>query len=170
MKLVNCGKYMNIDGEIAISDKFNEAHDFHEGLSAVKKDSLWGFIDVKGNVVVPYRFDYAYDFKSGFAVVKKGNNYGIINKKGDIIAETKYSEISNFNLGYSCFKDAKTNNYGLIDVNGNVIIDGFKYPSYFYKNGFLCNWSGGSNKNVKEELLRKRDGIEQWSLVLNIHE
>jgi peptidoglycan/xylan/chitin deacetylase (PgdA/CDA1 family) len=40
---------------------------FSEGLAAVKKDGLYGYIDTRGNVVIPFVFVYAAPFFEGLA-------------------------------------------------------------------------------------------------------
>lgn len=45
--------YINKTGRLAIPCEYDEAHDFHDGLAMVKKNSTWGFIDKTGQMVLP---------------------------------------------------------------------------------------------------------------------
>ena len=45
-----------------------------EGLTAVKNDVGWGFIDNDGKVVIPCQFNAVRSFTDGKAVVKAGGD------------------------------------------------------------------------------------------------
>ena len=58
-----------------------EFFSFYDGLSCVKQNGKYGFIDKKGKVVVPFQFDdTAYSFSDGLAYVKQDGKYGFIDK------------------------------------------------------------------------------------------
>jgi hypothetical protein len=45
--------YIDRAGQLVIPYKYDEAHDFHDGLAMVKLDHIWGFIDKTGQMVLP---------------------------------------------------------------------------------------------------------------------
>ena len=52
---------------------------YAEGLSAIKKDNKWGFIDIStGKIVVSIEYDEVTDFANGAAKVKKNGQYSMI--------------------------------------------------------------------------------------------
>jgi hypothetical protein len=57
-------------GQVIGGDKpWQEAHDFSEGLAAVKRDGRWGFIGLDGKLVVEPVWKEAHDFHHGRAAV-----------------------------------------------------------------------------------------------------
>lgn len=58
-----------MDYETIVSPVYDAVGTFNDGLAAVKKDGLWGYIDEKGNTVIEHRFIYASSFSEGKALV-----------------------------------------------------------------------------------------------------
>ncbi len=63
--------FINQKGERAFDGVFLDTQSFHEGLCAVRKDSVsgWGFIDKTGRMVVEGKYNRVGDFKNGVAPV-----------------------------------------------------------------------------------------------------
>ena len=74
-------------------------YSFSEGLSAVKKNEKWGYINKKGKVVIQFKYDEVYNFFEGLAIVKIKNKYGIIDKKGKVVIPIKYDAVTTFSEG-----------------------------------------------------------------------
>ena len=47
--------YIDKTGKMVIPSKYDEAHDFHDGLAMVKEGRTWGFIDKTGQMVIEYK-------------------------------------------------------------------------------------------------------------------
>ncbi len=62
-----------------------EYYDFSEGLKAVSRNGLYGFMNEKGAIVIPCTWSYAEDFVNGLAYVKKDGKMGYINHDGKIV-------------------------------------------------------------------------------------
>ncbi len=93
--------FTDFTGKQKLNGIYLKAHDFHDGLAAVKKGpdyyhGKWGFINNKGMVVVPFIYDNEPgDFNSGRAAVNLGTiknskgklvtNYGYIDRSGHLI-------------------------------------------------------------------------------------
>lgn len=58
---------------------------FSEGLSSVKQNDKYGYINKEGIVVIAFLFDKAYDFFEGAGQVCKKKEYYFINEKGTIL-------------------------------------------------------------------------------------
>lgn len=97
---------------------------FSEGLAAVRKDGLWGYIDAENNVVVDFQFDYARSFKQDRAVVKVGEFYGVINREGKFVIPPFYYDLMPYELeGYQYYisRDS-TFLQGVIDSVGREVL------------------------------------------------
>jgi hypothetical protein len=73
---------------------------FSEGLAAVQKNGMIGFINRKGEVVIPFRYPYhgnplsEFIFKDGHCVVADTTGKcGVINRQGKWIIQPKYDNI-----------------------------------------------------------------------------
>lgn len=65
-----------------IECKYNNAHDFSDGLALVKLNGMCGFINEKGDVVVPLIYDDATDFENGQARVQRYGQWTVIDTSG----------------------------------------------------------------------------------------
>ena len=100
--------------------KYEKLSSFHEGLAAVQRNGLWGYIDTEGNEVIPCIYkgteygNYAFPFSEDMAVIiDKDGKYGYINKKGEMIVKPQFEEAGNFSEGVaSVFSDGKLNFIG----------------------------------------------------------
>jgi hypothetical protein len=64
-------------GQIVITPNFDEIEGpLEEGVSPVKTNGLWGYIDRGGTFVVKPQFEFAEAFTSGVAAVKRDGRWG----------------------------------------------------------------------------------------------
>jgi len=61
---------------------YDEAHEFHEGLAAVRVGTLWGYVDLDGEWTITPRFEHADDFWHGLARAAWKDRYGYIDRAG----------------------------------------------------------------------------------------
>ena len=103
--------YLNVHtGEIVIEAKeYQKAWIFSEGLAAVVKDGMIGFINRNNEVVIPFKFplpkyddeDISYVFHNGYCVMTDINGrVGLIDKKGEWVVEPAYEYILSPVNGY----------------------------------------------------------------------
>ncbi|MBI4908246.1 MAG: WG repeat-containing protein [Acidobacteria bacterium] len=125
---VGCGSYLYygfIDsiGQLLIGPDYDEAHNFSEGLAAVRKQEKWGYIDKSGQVVIECRFDDAGAFSEGIAPVSVGGRYGYINAQGDFAVSPTFARAGSFRCGRGNvrFGDPEDGPVGLVDRAGNII-------------------------------------------------
>lgn len=95
------GYYNAYTGEIAVEAQYRRAWIFSEGLAAVQKNGMIGFIDHNGNNVIPFRYPYhgntlsEFTFKHGHCVVADTTGRcGVINKIGKWVIEPKYDNVN----------------------------------------------------------------------------
>ena len=83
--------YVNTKGDIVISDDFDYADQFSDGLAAAGKDGKYGYIDTNGNVVIEFKFDYTRSFNSsGIAPARIGKQFGYIDKSGTFVIKPQF--------------------------------------------------------------------------------
>ena len=114
------GKYgFKKDGVVIIPAKYDIASSFSEGLSMVKLNGKYGFIDHNGNEVIPFRYNFAWNFSKDLAKVKHNGKYGFINKIGKEVIPIKYDYAGDFCEGLA--KVELNGKYGFIDKNGTEV-------------------------------------------------
>jgi hypothetical protein len=95
------GYYNMYTGEIAVPAQFRRAWVFSDGLAAVQKNGMIGFIDHKGNTVLDFKFPYhgnpltEFVFKDGHCVVADTlGRCGVIDRTGEWLIQPEYDDIS----------------------------------------------------------------------------
>lgn len=101
---------------------YDEVRPASEGLSVVKRDLMYGFVDEEGQEVIPTKFLDARPFSGGRAAVKLfGTKWGYIDKKGDVAVPIQYEEVDNyFHNGRALVK--LNGHLFYIDVDGNRLV------------------------------------------------
>lgn len=94
------GYYNSYTGKIVVPALYRRAWIFSEGLAAVQKNGMIGFINRKGDVVIPFKYPYhgnplsEFVFDNGHCVVADTTGKcGVINRKGEWIITPKYDNI-----------------------------------------------------------------------------
>lgn len=94
------GYYNSYTGKIVIPAQYRRAWVFSEGLAAVQKNGMIGFINRKGEVVIPFRYPYhgnplsSFVFENGHCIVADTTGKcGVINRKGEWVIQPKYDNI-----------------------------------------------------------------------------
>lgn len=87
-------------GRISKAGKwYDEAGDHSEGLSWVKLNDKYGFVDKSGVEVIPCKYDDAWAFSDGLACVKLNDKYGFIDKSETLVIPCKYDYAGSFSGG-----------------------------------------------------------------------
>jgi hypothetical protein len=60
---------VDAQGKWVIPAEYEDAQPFSEGLAAVQKDELWGYLDAEGKVQIDFQFAHANSFDEGTAEV-----------------------------------------------------------------------------------------------------
>jgi WG containing repeat len=146
--------FQNDNNCFIIPPLFAEAHEFSEGLAAVKFICSWGYINEQGEVIISPMFDEASDFHEGFATVRVGSKYTFIDQTGKLITLPQFSQISNFVNGVAKVKirgyepgdiyrdyDASVNTCGQVfdqfyDSTDDIKVDNHYYERCEYEDTF----------------------------------
>lgn len=75
--------FISEKAELLIPFIYDEAHDFNEGLAAVRMNDKWGFVNPDGQMVIEPSYDEVFDFGESRAVVKLDEKYFVIDKYGN---------------------------------------------------------------------------------------
>jgi formylglycine-generating enzyme required for sulfatase activity len=75
--------WIDARGNPLIAPRFADAHDFVEGLAAVKIDTAWGYVDEAGTLRIAAKYRAAADFSGGLAEVQEGTMTYEIDPEGN---------------------------------------------------------------------------------------
>ena len=87
--------FVGRDGKIVIEPKYDEVHDFTDGIAAVRQGSKSFFIDKTGRVpfLLPNNITDIGMFNKGLAPVKIDGKWGFIDTKGTVVIPPAYNEV-----------------------------------------------------------------------------
>lgn len=169
------GYVTKVDNLIAISNDYEEANRFIDGIALVKKNDGFAYINKKGDILVD-ELTQAYDFQDGKGLARKNNEWVYYNNKGEKInidynnglAEIEIGDKKGFinTDGKIVSEDINElslweykGKYGYVDQDNNIIVTPKYYEATEIKNGiglikgnndwFNLNW-GYINKNGEE--------------------
>ncbi len=113
--------FINEKGKKVVPPQYASAHEFSEGLAAVKSGDKWGFINSKGDIVIEPQYTAVGDFKEGLAFVQVNGQYGYIDRKGQMIINPQFDKAANFSEGLASVMTGGS--YGFINKKGNYAIN-----------------------------------------------
>ena len=91
-----------------------------EGLSAIKKNGRYGFIDEKGRLRIANRYEEVRAFQEEMAAIKIRGRWGFINHDDNIAVQPIYDQVSSFSNGLSLVTQKGLQ--GMINKQGNQIL------------------------------------------------
>lgn len=106
-----------VDAQRILPPRYTSIGDFSEGLAAVRRDGLCGYINEAGVEIIKPRYEKANSFHNGLALVKIKDRWHYINRDGVVITRT-FSGVNNFSESLYSFGDERRN-IGFKDVYGN---------------------------------------------------
>ena len=93
---------------------------FSQGLAAISRDGLYGYIGTDGQTVVALQYAGAASFSEGLAGVRVGNRWGFIDRKGALTIKPAYGGVKTFQQGQCAVR--KGEQWGLINTAGEVTL------------------------------------------------
>ncbi|MDY4882670.1 MAG: WG repeat-containing protein, partial [Muribaculaceae bacterium] len=87
------------DGVIVIPAEYDDAWYFSEGVAAVERDCMWGYIDTAGNEVIPCKYNAAEAFSEGLAEALRNDKWGYIDRIGKEVIPFIFDCTSEFENG-----------------------------------------------------------------------
>lgn len=116
--------YMDTNGKIVISYKYDDASSFDDGVASVKQGSAFLVIDTKGNETPIAGGDIVdvRDFHEGYAPYKTiGKQMGFIGKDGKVAIAAQFESVGYFHGGLAYAK-AAGGSVGFINTKGEWVI------------------------------------------------
>ncbi len=110
--------YINVEGQVVITPRFDLARTFSEGRGAFRGDQGRGFLDTKGDTAIVAQFDDVRDFSEGLAAVRIGSSWGFIDKSGSYVINPILGSASSFSEGL-----AGIGNNSFIDQSGEIVVN-----------------------------------------------
>lgn len=86
-----CGYVERATRQELLSQVYEQALPFSEGLAAVRIDGLFGYIDKSGAVVIAPQYDQAGPFMAGRAEVSKAGLSGVTDRDGTVVVDPQYA-------------------------------------------------------------------------------
>ena len=112
--------YVNLDGQLVIPSRFENAGNFIEGLANITLDGKKGFINKQGEIVIEPRFELVGKFSQGLAAVKLEDKWGFIDKNNLMVIPPTYDDARSFFEGLALVK--YSGKWGFIDYSGKFVI------------------------------------------------
>lgn len=131
-------RYLN--GKVVVPCNYDVIQNFSDGMAAVCKEHLWGYVDPLGTFVIPCSYhssnyydngvmddwgeygapDEANDFHEGLVMVMRNRMAGFLNKQGKTVIPFVYKRAKDFSEGLAAVKTSQK--WGFVDKEGNNVI------------------------------------------------
>lgn len=113
--------FLDGKGRMIISNRYEAAQPFSEGLAPIRLRGRWGFINEEESLVIQPLYDEVGPFREGVAQVSLAQNKGLINKTGEALLEIKWKRITP--TAYGNYKIMnKKNKFGLVSSEGVLLL------------------------------------------------
>lgn len=108
----NRGKwgFVNEKGKTKIKMKYDKVEPFLQGLSCVKSDGLYGYINEEGDLVTGIMYEAASSYfrtatDQVLACCKKDGMYGLLRSDGSVYIDFQYTDLQIVNYAYALAND-----------------------------------------------------------------
>jgi hypothetical protein len=89
--------FINRQGKMVISPKFDSVRHFHEGRACVEIRDRYGYIDRTGKLVIPFRQGLGLDdFSQGRVPIAIKGKYAYIDREGKVVIKPQFDRASSF--------------------------------------------------------------------------
>jgi len=143
--------YKNMNGEIVVTQQFEEAMPFADKMAVVKVGSKWAAIDIAGNYIINPQYDSLFYDCDGLFIARAGTKYGWVNKKGEIVINPQYDSLAEF-AGSKWAAVKMGSKWAYIDRKGEIKIN----PQFGRAYSFGGNWAKIANNDGKVGFINKK--------------
>ncbi len=156
---------------------------FNEGVSAIKKNGQWAFINKEGTITIPFRNDlfitknddgsYPIFINNRCLIIKEKNGivyFGYIDKSGKTIIEPQFLNATNFNKNSALVLKLLKEDIGKNDLLGKNVVYYRYYEATINDKGSVINYLNpkGTNVILDKEFLRKPPKIKSKLISENL--
>lgn len=182
----------HLNGKVVVPCNYDVIQNFSDGMAAVCKGHLWGYVDPLGTFVIPCSYhssnyydngvmddwgeygapDEANDFHEGLVMVMKNRMAGFLNKQGKTVIPFVYKRAKDFSEGLAAVKTSLK--WGFVDKEGNNVIPCQYDTVASFREGLVAvvknGKSGYINTKGKEIVPFIYDKPEDWEPLYDFHE
>ena len=102
--------FVNEKGKTKIKMKYDQVEPFSQGLSCVKSDGLYGYINEEGNLVTGIIYETASSYfrtttDQVLACCRKDGKYGLLKNDGSVYLDFQYTDLRIVNYAYDLAND-----------------------------------------------------------------
>lgn len=154
--------YLDRDGGVVISPRFERARVFSEELAGVALNGKWGFIHRDGTFAFDPCFEGVGDFTDGVAIAILNGMCGFVDRDGKVVIEHRFECLQKFSEGLAPAMIG--GKYGYIDCSGSFAIKPqFEYAYDFHFGVAIVNTDRVINK-VGDVIFqcKKGEGISEF--------
>jgi len=146
--------YKNSNGEIVVTQQFEAAHPFADGVAAVRVGDRWGAIDAMGSFIISPHYDSLYYDSDGLFVALAGKKCGWVNKKGAVVINMQYDSLADF-AGSKLAAVKMGSKWGYVDRKGEIKIN----PQFGLAYSFGGDWAKVANSDGKIGFINKKGEV-----------
>ncbi|MDO5089994.1 MAG: WG repeat-containing protein [Cardiobacteriaceae bacterium] len=130
----------------AARPRYEQHRPASEGLAAVSRHGLWGFVDRQGQEIIAPQFEAVWEFREGMAAVKKNGRWGFIDASGRMIIAAQYDNALSFGEGRAPVE--KNGRWGFIDASGREVITPRYDKVWPFENGRAIVVNNGHHRQI----------------------
>ncbi|SNS57791.1 WG containing repeat-containing protein [Ekhidna lutea] len=108
-------------GRLRISNRYDSAGVFHNGMAPIKLRAKWGFINKSEDLLVQPYYDWVSSFNDEIAIVQLDGKYGLIDQRGKEVLELMWKSVFRLNSGNYIVQNME-DRVGLVDPKGRFIL------------------------------------------------
>ncbi|WP_339811850.1 WG repeat-containing protein [uncultured Imperialibacter sp.] len=110
--------FLDFNGGIVIDHKFERAHSFVEGMSAVEYVGKWGVIDINGDWVLEPKHDYCEVINEAVILIKNGESTDLVTPGRGWLHTSSHSIYANKSW---LIEETESGNFGLLTSKGQKV-------------------------------------------------
>lgn len=118
--------YIDKSGHVVVPAQYDEAHEFSEGLAAVRRGDTWAYVDVTGHEVIKVEpKGRPGAFSEGLAPLEVAwLKVGFIDRNGRLAIPATFGQVQAFSEGLAAvYLHERNKKWGYIDRTGKMVID-----------------------------------------------
>lgn len=113
--------FLDFAGRLRISNRYDSAQLFSEGLAPILINRKWGFIDKDEALIIQPYYQEVGSFKKGHCIVRGNGGYGLLDSQGNEVVQTVWQRIESLPTDNYLLID-QYNKMGLVSHSGKILL------------------------------------------------